>query len=179
MKFSISLGFLFSSILLFSCENDIEKIKVITSKTNRPAESAQDAILIYSDSSRVKVKLNATKIDRYLGTNAYLELPEGVEVVFYNDKMQIQSRLTADYAIRFEKQGKMEAKGNVVLVNELGETLNTEHLFWNENTGKIYSYEFVKITTANEIIMGDGFESNQNFTKFKITKIKGTITIEN
>jgi LPS export ABC transporter protein LptC len=166
-------------MLLFSCENDIEKIKVITTKTNTPSESAQDAILIYSDSSRVKVKLNATKIDRYLGTNAYLELPEGVEVIFYNDKMQIQSRLTADYAIRFEKQGKMEAKGNVVLVNEIGETLNTEHLFWNENTGKIYSYEFVKITTANEIIMGDGFESNQNFTKFKITKIKGTINIEN
>ena len=93
--------------------------------------------------------------------------------------MQIQSRLTADYAIRFEKQGKMEAKGNVVLVNELGETLNTEHLFWNENTGKIYSYEFVKITTADEIIMGDGFESNQNFTQFKIHKIKGTINLEN
>ena len=33
----------------------------------------------------------------------------------------------------------MEAKGNVVLVNELGETLNTEHLFWNEITGKIFT----------------------------------------
>jgi LPS export ABC transporter protein LptC len=166
-------------MILFSCENDIERIKVITSKTHTPAESAEEAILIYSDSSRVKVKLNAPKIDRYLGTNPYLELPNGVEVIFYNELMQIQSRLTADYAIRFEKQGKMEAKGNVVLVNELGETLNTEHLFWNEHTGKIYSYEFVKITTADEIIMGDGFESNQNFTKFKIKKIKGTINLEN
>ena len=166
-------------MILFSCENDIERIKVITSKTHTPAESAEEAILIYSDSSRVKVKLNAPKIDRYVGTNSYLELPNGIEVIFYNERMQIQSRLTADYAIRFEKQGKMEAKGNVVLVNELGETLNTEHLFWNEHTGKIYSYEFVKITTADEIIMGDGFESNQNFTKFKIKKIKGTINLEN
>ena len=37
---------------------------------------------------------------------------------------------------------------------------------------------FVKITTEDEIIMGEGFESNQSFTKFKIKKIKGTISLD-
>jgi len=167
-------------VLLFcACENDIEKVKFFSSKDNSPVESTTDAELIYSDSAIVKVILNAPQLDRYTGDDPYIELPKGVNLVFYGDSMQIESKLTANYAVSREKSGKMEAKGNVVLINEKGEKLNTEHLVWDENTEMIYSEEFVKITTADEIIMGEGFESNQNFTKFKIKKIKGTISIEN
>ena len=72
----------------------------------------------------------------------------------------------------------MEAKGDVVFINEVGEKLNTEHLIWNQKEERIYSEEFVKITTADEIIWGEGFESNQSFTNFKIKHIKGTILVE-
>jgi len=36
----------------------------------------------------------------------------------------------------------------------------------------------VKITTADEVIYGDGLESNQDFTKYKIKNIKGTIHLK-
>jgi hypothetical protein len=72
----------------------------------------------------------------------------------------------------------MEARNDVVLINKLGEKLNTEHLIWNPKKEIIYSEEFVKITTAVEIIWGEGFESNQSFTNFKIKQIKGTILVE-
>lgn len=177
MRASILAIFFLSSLIFWSCENDIEKIKIITTKDNAPSESAADAILIFSDSAKVKVKVIAPRMDRHTGNANYIELTKGVEIEFYNDQ-QVTSNLTADYAIHFEEQGKMEAKGNVILINELGEKLNTEHLIWDEKKKKIYSYEFVKITTKDEIIMGEGFESNQSFTKFKIKKIKGTISIE-
>ncbi|HIN39145.1 MAG TPA: LPS export ABC transporter periplasmic protein LptC, partial [Flavobacteriales bacterium] len=85
----------------------------------------------------------------------------------------------ANYAISYEKKGTMEAKGNVVLINEIGEKLNTEYLIWNQKEAKIFSDKFVKITTKDEIIMGEGFESNESFTNFKIHHIKGTILVEN
>jgi hypothetical protein len=53
-----------------------------------------------------------------------------------------------------------------------------EHLIWDRAENKIYSNEFVKITTDDEIIMGEGFESNEQFTKYRILKPKGTITKE-
>ena len=162
-----------------SCENDIEKVRIISSKSEMPVESTFNATLLYSDSAQLQVKLIAPQLDRFSGEKPYLELPSGVELEFYDSDMEISSRLTANYAISYEETGLMEAKGNVVLINELGEQLNTEHLIWDEKTGKIYSEEFVKITTADEIILGEGFESNQSFTKFKIKKIKGTINIEN
>jgi LPS export ABC transporter protein LptC len=72
----------------------------------------------------------------------------------------------------------VEAKKNVVVINEKNEKLNTEHLIWNEKTKKIYSDEFVKITTPDEIIYGTGFEADQDFSRYKIMNIKGTITVK-
>lgn len=162
----------------FACETDIEKVKIITTRDNFPVESAKDAEIIYSDSAIIKVRITAPQLDRYVEKNPYIELPKGIEILFYDEDLEVASQLTADYAISYEDDGRMEARGNVVLINEQGEKLNTEHLIWDEKKELIYSNEFVKITTADEIIMGDGFESNQNFTKFKIKNIQGTITIK-
>lgn len=73
----------------------------------------------------------------------------------------------------------MEARKNVSVINQKGERLNTEHLVWDERSEKLTSDEFVKITTKDEIIFGNGFEANQDFTKYKIFNIKGTISINN
>ena len=96
---------------------------------------------------------------------------------FYDPQMEVSSTLTSNYAIRKEKENTIEAKDDVVVVNVKGEKLNTEQLIWNERTSKIYSNEFVKITTPDKIIFGNGFESNQDFTNYKIFSIKGTINI--
>ena len=72
----------------------------------------------------------------------------------------------------------MEAKYDVVIVNSEGERLNTEHLIWDRKNQRIYSNVFVTITTEDEVIMGEGFESNESFTKYKILKPKGTISQE-
>ena len=71
----------------------------------------------------------------------------------------------------------MEARKNVVVVNQKGDRLNTEHLIWDEKKQKLISDEFVKITTKDQIIYGDGFEANEDFTKYKIFKTRGTIPI--
>ena len=89
------------------CENDIEKIKIITTKDNAPSESATNALLIFSDSAIVKVKVTAPIMDRHSGNANYIELIDGVEIEFYNDNKEVTSNLTADYAIHFEEQGKV------------------------------------------------------------------------
>ena len=143
-----------------------------------PAEVLSDAVVLYSDSAILKARLTAPKMEHYLEKEPYVELTEGINMVFYSEDGEITSHLTANYAINYERQDRMEAKGDVVFINEVGEKLNTEHLIWNQKEERIYSEEFVKITTADEIIWGEGFESNQSFTNFKIKHIKGTILVE-
>jgi LPS export ABC transporter protein LptC len=132
-----------------------------------------------SDSARVKIILKAPVFDVYnIPENMYVELKEGVEVNFYNDSMKVYSKVTANYAIRWPDKGLTEAIGNVIVINEKGEQLDTEHLTWDEKKQLIYTDEFVKISTEDEIIYGTGLEANQEFSHYKITNIKGTINVK-
>jgi len=155
----------------------IEKVKLLSNHKIPPVETATGIRILYSDSGHVQVEILARELNRYDTENPYIEMPRGLQANFFDDSMHVKSKLTADYGIRYEREQKMEARKNVVVVNEKGETLNTEHLIWDERTEKLRSNEFVKITTKGEIIMGTGFEANQDFSKYKIFNIKGTIPL--
>ncbi len=169
--------FLFAFIAT-GCVNDMEEVNALTQTEDLPVEVADDIRIIYSDSAVLKVILDAAHLERFLGENPYLEMTEGVHVRFYNSYGEVESELRSNYAISHENSDIMEAKEDVVVVNKKGETLNTEHLIWEEKTEKIRTDEFVKITTEDEVIFGHGFESNQDFTKYRIKKIKGTINLK-
>jgi len=171
--------FLFGIIILGTgCVNDLEKVEAIMEDEVLPVEVADSIQIIYSDSALLKVILKANHLERFLGENPYLEMTEGVHVRFFNNLGEVESELRSNYAVSYENTDIMEAKEDVVVVNKKGETLNTEHLVWEEKTERIHTEEFVKITTEDEVIFGHGFESNQDFTKYRIKKIKGTINLK-
>jgi LPS export ABC transporter protein LptC len=165
-------------LVLNACENDLEKVNLITDQERIPVETSENLTILYSDSGQVKVKIKTPVLERFGGEFPITELPEGVHVSFYDDRMNENSTLTAGYAIRKDAEQIMEARHNVVVVNSKGERLNTEHLVWDEKSQKIQTQEFVKITTPDKIIHGKGFEANQDFTQYKIFQIKGTINLE-
>ena len=175
--FTSYLLLLTSCFFFISCENDIAKINLITSINTMPVESGKNVEIIYSDSAKVKIKLISPQVDRYTDNDPHTEMSKGVKIEFYDDDLKVKSKLTANYAMRYEKEKRMEAKQNVVVTNEKGDKLNTEHLIWDEEKKLIYTEEFVKITTADEILMGDGMESNEDFSKYKIKYPTGTISL--
>jgi len=177
-KLIIAFTYCCATLFFSACETDIDQINLITATKNIPSESGKNVLIVYSDSARIKMKLSAPQLDHFDGENAYVEFPKGVTVFFYNDKNKMESSLKANYAIRYEKSNMMEAKNDVIVINNKGEKLNTEHLFWDEKKELIYSDVFVKITTKDEIIMGEGLESNQDFSRYKFKKIKGTISVK-
>ena len=108
-------------------------------------------------------------------------MPKGMDVFFYDRFGKEQSKLTANYGIGYETDNRintMEAKGNVVVVNLKGDRLNTEHLTWNSQTKKVYTDEFVKITTKDEVIWGNGLTANEDFSEYEIKHVKGTIAVK-
>ena len=175
-RFSILILLFFS--LLAACRNDIETVNKVTATIKAPTETGKNVEIIYSDSAKMKFKIIAPLIEHYTTDTSYLVFSKGVHVLFYDDSTKVKTELTAKYAIRYEGLNKMEARNDVVLLNQKGEKLNTEHLIWDEQKQLIYTEAFVKITTADEIIYGDGLESNQDFSKYKIKNIKGTLGLK-
>ena len=58
------------------------------------------------------------------------------------------------------------------------EKINTELMYWDMKKELVYSDKYVRITTEDEILTGDGFESNQDFSEWKILKPAGVISIK-
>jgi len=168
-----------AAFLFYACENDIEKIKAFTSPENLPIAEAVNVETMFTDSGEIRFFLKAPKLLRFENDGkAFVEFPEGIELVKYDENKEIISSITADYAKQFEKQKKWEAKNNVVATNARGDTLKTELLIWEEETERIYTEEFVRIIRPDQIITGIGFESDQSLQNWKIKNPKGTLYVD-
>lgn len=177
------LGWASFLTLLSACENDIDVVNSVTSENGKEQaiESSKNVEFLYSDSARIRSRLISPLVDHYMGKKPYYEMPKGMEVVFYDRFRKEQTKLTANYGIGYDNDNKMnvmEAKGNVIVINEKGDKLNTEHLIWNSLTKKIYTNEFVKITTKDEVIWGNGLEANEDFSEYEIKQVKGQIAVK-
>lgn len=166
--------------LLFSgCVNDIEIIKAFSSPEALPVIHAENYETTYTDSGVVRFFLKTPELMRFeVDGQPFIEFPKGIELTKYNEHHQVVSRITARYAKQYVKEKKWEAKNDVVALNLAGDTLKTEHLIWDEQTGKITSDQFVKIIRPDQIITGIGFESDQSMENWRIRNPKGTIYIQ-
>jgi len=167
--------------VFFSCSNDIEKVNaLLNADTDYPQQSADSIEILYSDSGIVRLKLEAPKLYKYDDVKEpYAEFPVGLHVSFYDDTLGIESEITAGYAIWKTSVDIWEARDNVIATNTVkGYTLNTELLIWDKQKELLFSPKFVRVTTKEEVIWGDGFEANQNFTWYHIKQIKGRINLD-
>ena len=178
-KRSLIMSIAFAVAMLMSCKNDIEVISSLTNIDNWPSQTIVNLETIYTDSAKIQLIVKSKLVETYnQEEDSYLEFPKGLEVFFYDKNEKVESQLSAKYAIYHKADQLWEAKDSVVVINANDEILNTEQLFWDENKKLIYTSKFVSITTTNEIIYGEGMEANENFTNWKIMKVKGTFYLD-
>jgi len=173
-----SIAFLFGMAMLFSCQSDLKTIDELTRIDEGPMESVFNVEIVYTDQGHTRMIMNAEQMDRYEGEEPYLELPKGLHVQFYDTLGNKTSSMSSRYAISYDDPEIIEARNDVVVINEAGERLNTEQLIWDQKEEIIYSDKFVKITTEEEVLYGEGFESDERFDRWKITSPRGTFQAE-
>lgn len=166
--------------MFFACRNEMRDITAFDSMLDTlPGLSAYDIEFTYSDSAKIQIRLTGPTMHSYDGEDPYLEFPDGFKVLFYDSLMNVQSQIRANYGINYQKRKLMEARGNVIVINyEADEQLNTEELIWDQRKEMIYSNKFVKITTGDGVLYGDGLESDQTFTSRRIINPSGEIMID-
>ena len=167
-------------LILLSCENDIEKITALTSELNMPQQTGYEVEIAFTDSGVLKWKLFAPEINRYDSKDKpYIEFPEGIRIIDFDREGKVESRLTANYAIYYQKDQLGEAKSNVVAIRETtGEQLYTEQLFWDQKSETVYSNTFSKIINDQGTHTGEkGFEAKQDLSRWKLRGSRGTVRI--
>ena len=169
--------------LIFSCRNEIEKVSKIDNPDTIPAAHATDVEIIVSDSAFVRIKIVSPELKEFPVADSLepkTEFPQGLVATFYNKSMQIESTLTAGYAIYHIRKKLFEASKDVVIKNfGQDQELHTNLLWWDETSERIWSDQAVTIITSSGTTYGDsGFESDQNFSKYNIRKSHGQMMVK-
>lgn len=143
-----------------------------------PSQTARDFETIYTDSGKVQLILSAPLMESYRRTeDPYSEFKSGIKVLFYDGHKEPVASVKAKYAKLTENKNLWELQDSVTAINEAGETLETELLFWDQKKDLIYTDRFVKITTADQIVQGYGLESDTRLSKRRIKNMSATIYI--
>ena len=179
MKLYKLIPILVAVTVFSSCENNLTEVQTVISADQVAIEIGEEVEVIYSDSGRIQMKVIAPLLHRHLDKREPKRtFPKGLEVYFIGKDQKVESWLKGKHAIEYEKKQETVIRDSVVLFNVNGEKLETDHLVWNQKTGKIYTEQLVKMTTIDKQIWGYGFEADREFKQWSIKAVKGELKID-
>ncbi len=164
------------TMLLFSACSGSKKetIAAVGDRKDIPKLDATAVTTVVSDSGVTRYRITTEKWLVYdKSDEPYWDFPEGILLENFTTDLDVDASVEADYAIFFEKKQIWELRGDVIANNLEGEKFETEQLFWNQKTERIYSDSLITITRESSIIVGVGFDSNQSLTEYTIKKPTG------
>ncbi|PKR79692.1 LPS export ABC transporter periplasmic protein LptC [Brumimicrobium salinarum] len=150
--------------IFISCENDLQKVKKITTHPNQPDETSEELHVIYTDSGYAQIEIFAKIAETYAEPKKITEFKDGLKVNFYNDDGDVASVLTSLYGQIDGVSGNITVRDSVKFLNVKQEkTLATEVLYWNKGGDSIYTNKPVVITSPDMVVSGVGAWTTRAF----------------
>lgn len=167
-------------LLLLSCTGGKKNIgEAITERDSLPVMSTLGVTTFVSDSGITRYKVETEEwlmFDRK--KPSYWAFEKGVYLEKFDSIFQVEASIKSDTAYFYDKDKLWKLIGNVEIQNLKGERFDTELLYWDQNTGKVYSDKRIRIEQTDRIIIGQGFESNQQMTDYKIHNMEGLFYVD-
>lgn len=175
------LPYLLAAILLCclslgACENSEKELQSLSAK-RIAVEEAKQVESYLSQGGKMKARLTAPIMNRYQTDSPYIEFPKKLHVDFYNDSLQIESQLNANYGRYKEVEQKVFLRDSVVVFNVKKDTLRSQELWWDQNAQKFYTDKAVQIHQPDKIIYGNGLEADQSFNWWVIKQVTGEVLV--
>lgn len=165
-----------SCFLFLSCEND-PKVFDEWTKDKQMIEEGVNIETLISEGSRMKARLTAPLMLRYMTDTVYVEFPKTLKVDFYNVTGAVESHLNSKYGKYFETMNRVLLRDSVVVFNFQGDTLQTPELWWDQNTQKIYTSKPVRIRKSGNLIYGIGMDASQDLSDITIRRVTGYLAV--
>jgi len=175
-----TLGVVVMLLLFFSCGGGKKEVgDAISERDSLPCMSTLGVITFISDSGITNYKMVAEEWLTYDKKNPpYQAFEKGAYLEKFDSLLNVEASIKADTVYNYDKKQLWELRGNVEIENVKGERFETELLYWDQNSGRVYSDKFIKIDQIERIIYCIGFESNQDMTDYVIRKPTGQLYFE-
>ena len=168
----------FTVTLFFSCKNNFKEVQNIGILDSGPLTIAENINTKYTDSGKLKSILISSKMLNYSNREfAFYEFPEGINLTLF-DADNKESNVVADFAILYDETDLIDLQGNVVLTTHNQDTLYAEQLFYDQKKEWLFTNQPVRFRTKDQLINGNGFDSDRSFSQAKVLEVTGRIFID-
>ncbi|MDA0939607.1 MAG: LPS export ABC transporter periplasmic protein LptC [Bacteroidetes bacterium] len=150
-----------------------------------PAQVVEGGYFEYTEKGKVVQSLEAARLERWeqktSGSEPELDplwqVDEGFTLYIGGTKSQHTARLSAVRGTYDDQKGRLEAWEEVVLVNEAGDMLLTEHLIWSHDSDLVRTQRPVEIRTAQGVLRGRGLNADSHFERYEILAPTGSFEL--
>lgn len=160
-----------AALLLFLASCTQEAVQTKPSKSDSIVSTRLfNAKYTLKDSGYTQVFLRSPIVEMYeLIDTPVTIFPKGLELNFYKKGASKPGYLRAAYAKIIDTKGWYEAIGNVIIINDTGDSLKTQKLYWNAQTHKIFTPDTTHIIRVDGSIIHsyNGMEASEDFKTFK------------
>lgn len=169
-----------TALLFLSCsDTDTKPLGEIN--RNFADRTIQNAFLVRKDSGKVRMELRSPLIEEFTMIDSpYTIMKKGLNVKFWNSTNPKPNFLKADWAKIKSKINFYEGKGNVEMINNDGDTLRTNHIFWDNKNRRIFTKDTVTIKRIDGTIniSNNGLEATEDFKEFTFFANHGVIVFD-
>ena len=148
-----------------------------------PSQVTQDARFVLNEDGRRRAIIQASQMQQHRADDSTYSVWRSLE-----DSMRVRSyifedgdssaTITADSVVFFNKEGRFEAYGDVVVVTQENRQLESEHLTWLQSDRTIRTRRFVHITTPSEDVRGNGLVADEDLETYQIGEFTAEVEVE-
>ena len=163
-----------------ACNSDqpqyVHKFK---NRTTVPGVFTDSVTMLISDSGVIRYRVISEVWKIYdKAAEPYWYYPKKVYFEKFNDSLRTESMVSSDTAKYYYRRKLWELRKNVKIINLKGDQFETSLLYWDEISRRIYSDSFIRIEQGDQVMMGYGFESNDQLTDYRIKKPTGDLPVD-
>ncbi|MFV9551882.1 LPS export ABC transporter periplasmic protein LptC [Algibacter sp. PT7-4] len=178
LNITFNIVTIFIVTMFFSCNDSFKQVQKIGISENEPIGIDYNINVKYTDSGRVSANLISTKMLDYSNRDfPFHQFTDGVTLYIY-DKENKKSTVVADNAYVYTNTDLIDMQDNVVITTYDNRVLKTDQLFYDQKKEWLSTNKPVSFKTDQDIINGNGFDSNSEFTNAEVLEVTGIITLE-
>lgn len=173
------------AIVVTACER--QSPESVTPKRSdlaeQPAHESWGTELYLSKDAAPVVRIRSPYTRRYDRPDSTLTLLSGMQdqrvvATIFDASGKTTATVTADEMQYVEEQDRFDAFGAVEVLADDGKSLETEHLYWLEDTKMLYAPGFAKLFDTDRYIQGYDLEATEDLSSYTLARVTGEVPVE-
>ncbi|MFN4007851.1 MAG: LPS export ABC transporter periplasmic protein LptC [Chitinophagaceae bacterium] len=171
VRYILKAAAIVGCFFMVSCENSLQEVRGL-SERKTGVEEAVNIDSYLSTEGKMRARLTAPLMYRYMIDTPRVEFPKTLHVDFYTINKQIETKLDARFGRYLENDNKVLLKDSVVVITVKGDTLLTDELYWDQLQQIFYTDKPVKILKpADKIFSKKGLRATQDLKSITLFNI--------